>query len=196
MASKVMDGAERKKQLLEVGAKLAAKHGVKNVTRRMVAKAANVSEPLVANYLGSSADARKAYARKAKAMGLTLPTKDKEEAIGKKLRAHGPRDARDARPRSAKEVKAIKDKKATAAKKSVKRASAPASAGARSTSGTQAKSARSKKMQNEAPSNKMIPGAPENAAILNENIVPQGKFAPTAPPPGATEAVQLPPLPQ
>ena len=105
---KEMTGAERKASILDAGAKLAAKHGASNVTRRMVAKQAGVSEALVSAYIGDSATAQRAYARKAKALGLTLPDKAKSEAIGVKLRAHGPRDARDTRKRSAKEVEAIK----------------------------------------------------------------------------------------
>lgn len=129
----VMDKAARKTQLLDIGAKLAAKHGVANVTRRMVAKAAKCSEPLVTNYVGNTSDAQKLYKRHATKLGLTLPTKEQEAAKGAKLRAHGPRDKRDVRPRSAKEVKAIQKKAVTkvvlpatpkskvAAKKSVKR---------------------------------------------------------------------------
>ena len=44
---KEMTGAERKASILDAGAKLAAKHGASNVTRRMVAKQAGVSEALV-----------------------------------------------------------------------------------------------------------------------------------------------------
>lgn len=109
---KVLTGAERKAQLLEAGAKLASKHGAVNVTRRMVAQACKCAEGLVSVYMGDSATAQKAYARKAKALGLTLPDKAKTEAIGAKLRAHGPRDKRDTRKRSAREVQAIKDKAA------------------------------------------------------------------------------------
>ena len=105
---KVLTGAERKAQLLEAGAKLASKYGASNVTRRMVATACKCAEGLVSVYMGDSATAQKAYARKAKALGLTLPDKAKTEAIGAKLRAHGPRDKRDTRKRSAKEVEAIK----------------------------------------------------------------------------------------
>jgi hypothetical protein len=109
---KVLTGEERKAQLLEAGAKLAAKHGAVNVTRRMVAEACGCAEGLVSVYMGDSASAQKAYARRAKALGLTLPDKAKAEAIGAKLRAHGPRDKRDLRKRSIKEVEAIKRKNA------------------------------------------------------------------------------------
>lgn len=116
--SKTMTGAERKASILEAGAKLASKHGAMNVTRRMVAKAAKVSEALVSTYMGGTDVAQRAYARKAKALKLPLPDKAKAEAIGAKLRAHGPRDKRDTRKRSAKEVEAIKRK--VVAKKSAK----------------------------------------------------------------------------
>ena len=110
MSKKVLTGAERKAQLLEAGAKLASKHGAANVTRRMVATACKCAEGLVNRYMGDSATAQKAYARKAKAMGLPLPDKAKTEAIGAKLRKHKPKDARDTRKRSVREVEAIKRK--------------------------------------------------------------------------------------
>jgi leucyl aminopeptidase (aminopeptidase T) len=108
--AKVMAGSERKALLLDVGAKLAAKYGAVNITRRMVAKAGKVSDALVSAYFGGTEEARKAYARHAKKLGLEQPSKEKQEALGAKLRAHGPRDARDTRPRSVKEAKAIKRK--------------------------------------------------------------------------------------
>lgn len=110
MAKKVLTGAERKAQLLEAGAKLASKHGAANVTRRMVATACKCAEGLVTNYMGDAKSAQKAYARKAKAMGLSLPDKAKTDAIGVKLRKHKPKDARDTRRRSIREVQAIKRK--------------------------------------------------------------------------------------
>lgn len=112
MSKKVLTGAERKAQLLEAGAKLASKHGAANVTRRMVATACKCAEGLVNRYMGDSATAQKAYARKAKAMGLPLPDKAKTEAIGVKLRKHSPKDKRDTRKRSIREVEAIKRKSA------------------------------------------------------------------------------------
>jgi hypothetical protein len=112
MSKKVLTGAERKAQLLEAGAKLASKHGAANVTRRMVATACKCAEGLVNRYMGDSATAQKAYARKAKAMGLPLPDKARAAELGAKLRKHKPKDARDTRKRSPREVKAIKDKAA------------------------------------------------------------------------------------
>lgn len=111
--TKVLTGKERKAQILEAGAKLAAKLGTVNVTRRDVAKACSCAEALVSRYMGDTATAQKAYARKAKAMGLALPSKAEADAIGVKMRAHGPRDKRDTRKRSAKEVEAIKRKTTT-----------------------------------------------------------------------------------
>lgn len=122
MSKKAMTGAERKAQMLEAGAKLASKHGAVNVTRKMVAEACKCAEGLVTHYLGDSPTAQKAYARKAKALGLTLPDKATAEAIGVKLRAHGPRDKRDSRVRSAKEKVAIAKKRAPAKKAAAKRA--------------------------------------------------------------------------
>lgn len=117
--------ADRKTQLLDVGAKLASKHGHTNVTRRMVAVEAKVSEALVSSYLGDSKTAQAAYKRRATKLGLKLPTAAQAEEMGAKLRAHGPRKNPVVRKRSAKEVKAIKEKltapgavlKARAAKK-------------------------------------------------------------------------------
>lgn len=116
--TKVLTGAERKAQLLDAGAKLVAKHGSKNVTRRMVAKAVGCAEGLVSVYMGTTAEAQTAYAKQAKKLGLKEPAKEKQEEIGVKLRAHGPRDPRRARKRSSREVDAIKRKGASSAKAS------------------------------------------------------------------------------
>lgn len=115
---KQMNGEDRKASILEAGARLAAKHGAINVTRRMVANAAKVSEALVSAHMGDTATAQAAYKRQMKKLGLEEPSKDKIEAIGVKLRAHGPRDKRDTRKRSAKEVEAIKRKGVTVKAKS------------------------------------------------------------------------------
>lgn len=115
--TKVLTGKERKAQILEAGARLAAKRGPQNVTRRDVAKACKCAEALVSVYMGGAADAQKAYARHARKLGLTLPDKATVEAIGVKMRAHGPRDKRDSRKRSVREVEAIKRKAVPAAKK-------------------------------------------------------------------------------
>lgn len=101
------DAADRKKQILEAGAKLAAKHGHKNVTRRMVAIAAKVSEPLVSSYVGSTKGAQLLYKRQAKKMGLVEPDAARAERIGIKLRQIGPQAPRQ---RSIREIRAIKDK--------------------------------------------------------------------------------------
>ena len=110
---KQLPGAERKTQLLDAGAKLAAKLGAANVTRRLVAKEAKVAEALVSHYLGTSADAQAAYAKHARKLKLTLPTKAETAAIGLKMRKHKPGDKRDSRKRSVREVRTIKQKVAT-----------------------------------------------------------------------------------
>ena len=107
---KILTGAERESAIQDAGAKLAVKYGQKNVTRKMVAEASGVSAALVSHYMGGNEQAQKAYARRAIKLGLKLPDKAAAEALGKKLRAHKPKDARDARKRSPREVKAIKDK--------------------------------------------------------------------------------------
>lgn len=113
--------AERKAELLDIGAKLASKHGHKNVTRRMVAKVAGVTEPLVSNYLGGTEKAQAAYARRARALKLPMPDKAKAEEIGAKLRAK-PRAA-DAKAKPAK--KAATSSGARSAATPAKRAAKP-----------------------------------------------------------------------
>lgn len=108
---KKMEGSDRKSQLLDAGAKAAAKHGAANVTRKMVADAAKVSEALVSAYFGSMNEAKAAFKKHAKKLGLTLPDKDKEAELGSKLRAHGPRTAKTPAPS---ENKPVAPKKATA----------------------------------------------------------------------------------
>lgn len=118
--TKTLTGPERKAQILDAGAKLAAKYGVVNVQRRMVAQACKCAEALVSRYMGDTATAQAAYKRHMRKLGLVEPAKDKVEAFGVKFRAHGPRDKRDTRPRSLKEVKAIKEKRAKGPGYSVK----------------------------------------------------------------------------
>lgn len=108
---KIMDADSRTASILDAGAKIAGKYGAANLTRRMIAVAAKCSEALVTVYLGNNTNARKMIAKHAKKLGITEPTKEKQADIGRKLRAHGPRDKRDTRKRSPREVKAIKEKK-------------------------------------------------------------------------------------
>lgn len=115
----VLTGTERKAQLLEIGAQLASKFGAQNVQRKMVADAAGCAMSLVSSYMGDTATAQRAYANKARRMGFKMPTKAEADEIGIELRQHKPRDKRDTRKRSAKEVEAIK-RKAGAAKKLAK----------------------------------------------------------------------------
>lgn len=173
-------GDERKAQLLECGAKLAAKHGAANVTRRMVAKACKVSEALVAHYMGAAATAQKAYAKHAKKLGLALPDKAKEAELGAKLRAHGPRDKRDTRKRSVKEVEAIK-RKATTAKKSA-RSSTPAT--------KRPATAAKRKATSKKPT-----GEQRRTAPTPKTLRKSAARAPKAPPPLLAEPAPLPPLP-
>ena len=105
---KQLPGTERKTQLLDAGAKLAAKLGAANVTRRLVAKEAKVAEALVSHYLGGTDEAQAAYIRHARKLGFTLPNKAETAAIGLKMRKHKPGDKRYARRRSVREVEAIK----------------------------------------------------------------------------------------
>lgn len=77
---------DRRKELLDIGAQLAAKHGACNVTRRMVARKAGVTDALVSSYFGCAEEAQKKYASHARAHGLKLPTKAEAEAMGVELR--------------------------------------------------------------------------------------------------------------
>lgn len=108
MVTKAKPGKDRKAELLIVGAKLVAKVGAENLTRRAVAKAAKVSEPLVTHYFGSTVDLRKACANYCKRIGWSQPDKKQVAAVGQKLRAH--KVERTPRKRSIAEVKAIKRK--------------------------------------------------------------------------------------
>lgn len=80
---------ERKAEILDAGARLAAKHGVKNVTRESVAKAIGVTAPLVSHYVGGTAKAQAAYKRHATKLGLKLPDKAAEAELGLALRRKG-----------------------------------------------------------------------------------------------------------
>lgn len=111
MSSKVMTSEAREAQLRKIVGELAGKYGVNNVTRRMVAKAAKCSEPLVSAYLGTLDQLKIAAKREARKLGLKPPTGKEEAAIGAKLRAHKPGDKRDTRKRTVKEVRKIKETK-------------------------------------------------------------------------------------
>lgn len=81
-----MNGEQRKSSLLNVGVELAAKHGAENVSRRMIADKAKVSEPLVSRYLGSKSEIPKAIKKAAKKAGVALPDKQQTAELGEKLR--------------------------------------------------------------------------------------------------------------
>lgn len=151
MSIKKFTAAERKAQLLDVGARLAAKHGAKNVARRMVANAVKpkIAESLVTAHMGNNDVAQRAYARHAKKLGLVQPSHTDQVAIGTKLRAHGPRDTRNVRQRSIKEVEAIARKRAIAA--------APAAA---------KKTPKPREVK---------PAAPESAPVNTASITPTAK---------------------
>jgi hypothetical protein len=184
---------DRKTVILEIGANLAAKHGAINVTRRMVAKAAKLPESVVSYYMGGADDAQRAYTKHAKKLGLTLPTKQEAEAIGVKLRAHKPRDARDTRRRSVKEVEAIKRKPkgnrmvlpekiiGKAAVKSL-RAAAPASASRATATGT-------------SPATKVIAPPSTKPAKAPKVNTPGPASTPAQTPPSTKTAARLPKAP-
>lgn len=86
---------------------LGAKYGIKNVTRRMVAAKARVSEGLVSHYLGGRDEMRAVIKRQMKKARLNEPTAEQIAAHGIKLRKRKPRKPRDL---SLREIKAIKRK--------------------------------------------------------------------------------------
>lgn len=111
---------DRKQQIIDTGARLAARYGAVNVTRRMIAEKIKVTEALLNRYVGTRKKAQKLYAKRCIELGLKEPSPEKIEQHGINLRKHKVGDVRDTRKRSAKEVKAIKDKKAAPKKASVK----------------------------------------------------------------------------
>lgn len=112
---------DRKEQLIEIGARLAAKVGVVNVQRQAVADKAGCAHSLVSVYLGDTKKAQAAYKRRMKKLGLVEPSKEVIAAKGVELRKHKVGDKRDTRKRSGKEVEAIKRKKLPALAKAVER---------------------------------------------------------------------------
>lgn len=86
MATKKRVVPNKSAELLDIGARLAAKYGAENVTRRMVAEEGKVSEPLVSHFFGGTEEAKKKYARRAKALGMKLPTKAEAMELGRELR--------------------------------------------------------------------------------------------------------------
>ena len=78
--------AERMDQLLEIGARLASKYGASNVTRRMVAQEAKVTDPLVSIYMGRVPEAQARWRAHCKKMGLPHPSKKEEAEMGLQMR--------------------------------------------------------------------------------------------------------------
>lgn len=110
--TKTYTAAQRKEQLIDIGAKLGAKLGIVNVQRQLVADKAGCAHSLVSVYLGDAKSAQAAYRKRMKKLGLTEPPKEKIDAIGVEARKHKVKTARDTRKRSPKEVEAIKRKRA------------------------------------------------------------------------------------
>lgn len=170
---------DRKTQMLDAGAKLAAKYGHKNVTRRMVAAAVKTSEGLVSKYMGDATKAQNAYKRHAAKLGLALPTAAEAEAKGAKLRAHGPRKQPVVRrKRSDKEIAAIQRKEGVA-KKTASAAKASTTTAKRTASASRSKP-------------KPVYATQAPVADRVEGIdAPRAVFATKAPP--ALEGIALPP---
>ena len=173
-----MKGEERKKVFLDIGARLAAKHGAVNVQRQMVAVKAGCADSLVSSYMGNNEVAQKAYRKHLKKLGLVEPSKERIVAEGAKLRSHAPNDTRALRKRSPKEVEAIKRKKPVAAKAKAKAALVPATKPAPSP----AKPRKSPAKTRSAPERK--PAAPPERKTAAR--------APMAPPTQPVDAVVIP----
>lgn len=170
---------DRKAQLLDIGAALVSKHGARNVTRRMVATKGKVSEALVSSHFGGVKDAQKKYLARAKKLGLPIPTKEQEDAIGKKQRAHGPRKAAVKRV-----VKAVK--KATKATKKITAATKKATKAAK-------KAAPRKRSVKEVKAIKDKAAGKRPTAARPPKPMPVAMEAPALPP--LPDAPALPPLP-
>lgn len=148
--------SSRATEFCDTGAKLAAKIGVVNVTRRAIAEAHNVTDPLVGKHIpGGKAALQKGIRKSMKALGLVEPTKDVIAAKGKELRA---------RP------KAVKKSPSKAVKKSVAKKSAKVTTATKPATPT-AKTKGVKKVNDKpkdkpkAPSNKDKVAAPANKAF-------------------------------
>lgn len=85
--------SEREAQFLDIGARLASKFGASNVTRRMVAQQAQVTDPLVGAYMGKIATAQAKWKAHCKKLGLPHPSKHEEAVMGMQLRKR-PRKAK------------------------------------------------------------------------------------------------------
>lgn len=83
MTSKRLPPLERSTQLLDIAVDLAAKHGLANVTRDQVAKAASIAPGTVSNRMGTMTEMRRSVMRHAVAkenlavIAQGLATKDR-----------------------------------------------------------------------------------------------------------------------
>ncbi len=178
MARKKNEVPSRKAEFLATGAKLASKIGVNNVTRRAIAEAHSVSDPLVGKHVGGKDDLRKGIKSTMKKLGLVEPDADTAAAKGKALRARKAAPAAKKSPAMKPSTRATRGpvgasgKKATAAKKSKKTARL-AAAGTKPASTTKrvASPAKPADPKKGAPSRKVLKKAPSNK-----------NFAPKLPP--------------
>ena len=81
-----MPRPSKEQTLLKHGVRLAVKFGSSNVTRRMVAQAAKVSDPLVSHYFGPTEQLRDRLAKAVKDAGRSEPSADAQATIGEKMR--------------------------------------------------------------------------------------------------------------
>ncbi|QYW02518.1 hypothetical protein CPT_Silvanus_044 [Stenotrophomonas phage Silvanus] len=113
----------RAEEFCNTGAKLASKIGIVNVTRRAIAEAHSVSDPLVGKHVGGKAELQAGIKKAMKKLGLTEPAGATIERKGAELRARKPVAAKKAAPakkstgRGSVPVSAAKSKKTAAAKK-------------------------------------------------------------------------------
>lgn len=119
--SKKNEVPARQKEFLETGAALATKVGIVNVTRRAIAEAHDVTDPLVGKHVGGKAELQAGIKRTMKRLGLKEPDAKTVAEKGIALRAR-----KDTKPLkkvvAKKSVPAAKKKAASTSSKVVKKA--------------------------------------------------------------------------
>lgn len=167
MATKKKAVPTRAEEFFKTGATLAAKIGIANVTRRAIAEAHDVSDPLVGKHVGGKAELQAGIKKTLKRLGLKEPTADVIAKKGEELRSRGtkkPVAKKAAKKVIKKAAKKVAAKKSVAAPAKKRASSAPVKSPA-----VPAKPADPKKG---APSRKVVKKAPSNKA----------KFPPKLPP--------------
>lgn len=148
----------RAEEFFNTGAKLAAKIGIVNVTRRAIAEAHSVSDPLVGKHVGGKAELQAGIKKTMKKLGLSEPAGATIERKGAELRARKATGTAAAKPRAKKLIAAKK----VAAKKSPAKKSAPVSRAPAKSAGKPAAPKKPADPKKGAPSRKVVKKAPAN----------------------------------